>query len=112
MSSKNKSTLSFDVSLDENKVPEKIEWTTEDQETSACKAVMTSLWDEHEGNTLRIDLWTKEMTVEEMRHFFVQSMITMADTFERATNDVESAEEFRLFSKGFGKKLGVIKEDS
>jgi len=112
MTSKNKSTLSFDVSLDENMVPEKIEWKTENQETSVCKAVMACLWDENEKNTLRIDLWTKDMMVEEMRHFFVQSLITMADTFERATNDPESAEELRSFSKGFGIKLGVIKEDA
>jgi len=110
MSSKNKSSLSFDVTLDENMVPEKIEWKTENQEINNCKAVMTSLWDEKDNNTLRIDLWTKEMMVEEMRHFFVQSLITMADTFERATNDAESAEELRSFSKEFGKKLGVIKD--
>ena len=60
---------------------------------------------------MRIDLWTKDMMIEEMRHFFVQSLITMADTFERATNDAKNAEELRTFSKEFGKNLGVIKED-
>ena len=111
MSSKNKSQLVFDVDLDENMVPEKISWTAENQQTSECKAFMTSLWDDKESNTMRIDLWTKEMMIEEMRHFFVQSLITMADTFQRATNDSESAEELRNFSKEFGKKLGVIKEE-
>ncbi len=110
MSNKNKSQLIFDVELDENMVPEKINWTAENQQTSECKAFMTSLWDDKESNTMRIDLWTKEMMIEEMRHFFVQSLITMADTFQRATNDSESAEELRNFSKEFGKKLGVIKE--
>ena len=111
MSSKNKSQLTFDISMDENMVPEKIDWTAENQQTSECEAFMTSLWDEKESNTMRIDLWTKGMMIEEMRHFFVQSLITMADTFERATNDAESAEELRSFSKEFGVKLGVIKEE-
>lgn len=110
MSSKNKSKLTFDISMDENKVPEKIEWEAENQQKSECKAFMTSLWDEKDNNTMRIDLWTKGMMIEEMRHFFVQSLITMADTFQRATNDAESAEELREFSKNFGVKLGVIKE--
>ena len=91
MSTENKSKLTFDISMDENMVPEKIEWEAENQQKSECKAFMTSLWDEKDNNTLRIDLWTKGMMIEEMRHFFVQSLITMADTFQRATNDADSA---------------------
>jgi gliding motility-associated protein GldC len=110
MSSKNNSKLIFEIEMDENKVPEKISWEAENQEKSECKAFMTSLWDDKDSNTMRIDLWTKGMMIEEMRHFFVQSLITMADTFERATNDAKSAEELREFSQKFGKKLGVIKD--
>ena len=110
MSAKHKSKLTFEIDMDENKVPEKISWEAENQQKSECKAFMTSLWDEKETNTLRIDLWTKGMMIEEMRHFFVQSLITMADTFERATNDSKSAADLRNFSTEFGKKLGVIKE--
>ena len=110
MSEKHKSKLEFNISMDENMVPEAISWSAENHPNGVCKAFMTSLWDDGDSNTLRIDLWTKEMMIEEMRHFFVQSLITMADTFERATNDAASAEELRSFSKEFGKKLGVIRE--
>lgn len=110
MTNKQKSKLSFDIEMDENLVPEKIIWIAENQQESECKAMMTSLWDERESNTLRIDLWTKDMMIEEMRHFFVQSLMTMADTFQKATNDNESAEELRKFSQKFGVRLGVIKE--
>ena len=110
MSKQKTSKLEFNVTMDENMVPEKIEWAAENQQESECKAFMTSLWDDKESNTLRIDLWTKGMMIEEMRHFFVQSLMTMADTFQRATNDTEHAEELRNFSKEFGIKLGVIKE--
>ena len=66
---------------------------------------MMSLWDAKENNTLRIDLWTKEMMIDEMKHFFFQSMITMADTYERATSDAEAAKEMREFAKNMGEKL-------
>lgn len=111
MTNKQTSKLSFDIEMDENMVPEKITWIAENQQESECKAIMTSLWDERENNTLRIDLWTKDMMIEEMRHFFVQSLMTMADTFQKATNDNESAEELRKFSQKFGIRLGVIKEE-
>ncbi len=108
----NTSSIEFKITFDENKVPEKIDWIADNQQESTCKAIMTSVWDEKENNTLRIDLWTKEMMVEEMRHFCVQTIITMADTFERATNDAKSAEDLREFGKSFGEQLGVIKGDS
>ena len=73
-----KSTINFTVSLDENHIPEKIEWAASDtgeEGIKEAKALMISLWDEKENNTLRMDLWTKKMMVDEMRHFFMQSLI-------------------------------------
>lgn len=102
------SEINITVKLDENHVPQKIIWTSKDEiqeATSECKALMMSLWDAKENNTLRIDLWTKEMMIDEMKHFFFQSMITMADTYERATSDAVSAKEIREFSKKMGEKL-------
>lgn len=103
-----KSEINFSISLDENHVPEKIEWNASDtgeEEKKEAKALMMSLWDPKENNTLRIDLWTKEMMVDEMKHFFYQSIITMSDTYERATNDKETATEIREFGKQLGEKL-------
>ena len=99
------SDINFKVQLDENQVPEKIDWTASDAgEESSCKAMLVSLWDEKENNTLRIDLWTKEMTVDDMKKFFHQSIMTMADTFERATNETEMAKEM----KDFAQKMGLV----
>ena len=91
---KRTSEINFKVSLDENNVPLKIEWSASDTEKeSLCKALMISLWDEHEQNTLRIDLWNKELLVDEMKKFFHQSLVTMADTFERAAGNLRHAAE-------------------
>lgn len=103
-----KSEINFTISLDENHVPEKIEWAASDtgeEGIKEAKAMIISLWDPKENNTLRIDLWTKDMMLDEMRHFFYQSIITMSDTYERATNDKEIAEEIREFGKKIGEKM-------
>jgi gliding motility-associated protein GldC len=103
-----KSEINFTVSLDENHVPEKIEWAASDtgeDELKEAKAMIISLWDAKENNTLRIDLWTKEMMLDEMKHFFYQSIITMSDTYERATNDKAVADEMREFGKMIGEKM-------
>lgn len=102
-----KSEINFKIILDENHVPEKIEWDASDtgEESKECKAVMMSLWDKEETNTMRIDLWTKEMMVDEMQHFFYQSIMTMSDTYERATSDKTLANELREFGKKMGEKI-------
>ena len=103
-----KSEINFGISLDENHVPEKIEWSATDageEEVKNAKAMIVSLWDAKENNTLRIDLWTKDMMLDEMKHFFYQSIITMSDTYERATNDKTIAKEIREFGMQLGEKM-------
>ncbi len=107
-----KSDIRIDVNLDENHVPETISWSASDSadhQNQPCKAVFANFWDPNSKSTMRIDLWTKDMTVDEMKHFFVQSMLSMADTFDRATGEKEHAEALRKFSKAFGEKLKVLK---
>ncbi|MES2627387.1 MAG: gliding motility protein GldC, partial [Bacteroidota bacterium] len=49
------SEIKFSVGTDENNVPEKIEWFASAENTGGpCKAIMLSLWDEKDKNTLRI----------------------------------------------------------
>jgi len=76
----NKSTITIDVMTDENRVPDSIAWKATD--TSAdnaqkAKAMMISFWDGAEKAALRIDLWTKDMKVDEMAEFFFQTLINM-----------------------------------
>lgn len=104
-----KSEIIFTVTLDENNLPEKIDWVaSEANEQSTSKAVMISLWDAKENNTLRIDLWTKDMIVDEMKQFYHQSLLSMADTFERATGEVEASKEMRSFAQHFAEKMNLI----
>jgi len=100
------SKIQIAVQLDENKVPERIDWEAEDGSGKGeCRAVLLSLWDAAELNTLRIDLWTKEMTTDEMKAFFHQNFLTLADTFERATGEDKMAAQLRDFAAYFAKHM-------
>jgi gliding motility-associated protein GldC len=102
------SEIKITVELDDNKMPEKIEWEATDagfEGRKASKTLMLSLWDEKDNVTYGIDLWTKEMKVEDMHLHFHQILLKMADTFERSTNNKDAAGMIRNFSDDFNKKL-------
>ncbi|HTQ26574.1 MAG TPA: gliding motility protein GldC [Puia sp.] len=102
------SSIHIDVTLDADKVPSRISWkatdTSADQERLA-KAMMLAFWDGADKTALRIDLWTKEMMVDEMADFFYQTMITMADSYQRATQQEELSDDMKRFAKDFYQKF-------
>lgn len=103
----NKHNININVMLDNEKMPEHIDWSASgspNEEGSPAKAVMISLWDGKEKTAMRIDLWTKQMMVDEMNDFFFQTMMTMADTFNRATRNEALANEYREFARSFKQK--------
>ncbi len=102
-----KSDIKISVSLDENNIPEKLHWSAQDGgvDTAEAKAMLLSIWDSKQKETLRIDLWTKDMPVDEMKQFFHQTLVAMADTFERATTDEKMSATMRDFCDYFAEKL-------
>ena len=107
------STISIDVNLDDQKIPHQIMWSatqSSSEEKQEAKAMMISFWDGKEKAALRIDLWTKEMMVDEMADFYYQTMMTMADTFERATHQKELVGEMKYFAKGFYAKFRELQK--
>jgi gliding motility-associated protein GldC len=103
-----KSNISIDVYLDDQKVPEQIKWKASDSNADmeqVAKAMMVAFWDGADKSALRIDLWTKEMMVDEMADFYYQLLMTMADTFNRATNQPELSTEMKAFAKTFLEKF-------
>ncbi len=111
MSNTIKSEIKFTVELDENRVPEKLLWTAQDGgiEAEEAKAMMLSIWDSKAQETLRIDLWTKDMPVDEMKKFFHQTLVAMADTFNRATADEKMTDTMKDFCDYFAEKLNLVK---
>jgi gliding motility-associated protein GldC len=108
------SHIKFDVHLDKENLPVSIQWEADDADIEGkqeAKAMILSLWDGLQQNALRIDLWTKEMNVEEMNLFLFQTIATLADTFDRSTDNREVAGEIREFAHQLGHKLNVFGPD-
>ena len=106
------SKIIVNVSLDENNIPEKLQWEATDggQELSESKAAFLSFWDLKTKETLRIDLWTKDMPVDEMKLFFHQTLVTMSDTYLRATQDEKMTATMKDFCDYFAEKLELVKK--
>lgn len=101
--------IRFEIELDDNNVPEKINWTaTDNGRSSEAKAMILAVWDKAEQNALRIDLWNKEMQVDEMKQFVHQTILTLADSFERATNEKAMADTMRDFCQYYAEKMNII----
>ena len=100
----NQSTIKIDVLLDPNKVPEQINWVASDSSAEMvqkAKAMSVAFWDGADKTAMRIDLWTKDMMVDEMADFYYQTMMTMADSFDRATHQQELVDLMKQFAKDF-----------
>lgn len=106
-----KSTIELEVELDENRVPEKLSWTALEGgiNKEEAKAMMLSVWDSNAQETLRIDLWTKDMPVDEMKLFFHQTLVEMSNTFFRATQDEKMTATMKDFCDYFAEKLDLKK---
>ena len=106
------SDIKITVGLDENNVPDKLLWTAQDGgiEQEEAKALLLSVWDGKAKETLRIDLWTKDMPVDEMKQFFHQTLVAMADTFQRATADEKMSDTMRDFCDYFAEKMELKAE--
>jgi gliding motility-associated protein GldC len=102
------SSISIDVTLDKDRVPEDIRWNATDSRSEnarRAKAMMLAFWDGADKTALRIDLWTKEMMVDEMADFFYQTFITMAETYQRATQDQTLVNDMKQFARDFYNKF-------
>ena len=106
------SEIRIAVGLDENNVPEEIRWHASDNDMEKeCKAILLSVWDGDSRDTLRIDLWNKDMQVDEMKLFMHQTLHTLADTFERSTGEQPMAMAMRDFCDYLAEKMGLLSND-
>jgi gliding motility-associated protein GldC len=104
------SEINIKVVTDINHLPEQITWQATDsgmEGENETKAMMLAFWDSPQQNTLKIDLWTKDMMVEEMKLFFYQTMLSMSATLERATGDSSAATDLREFCKHLAQKMEI-----
>ena len=92
-----KSEIYFSIALDDQHVPEAISWRATDAGDAIhfAKAINIALWDRNEAGTMKIDLWTKDMPVNEMKYFCIDTIGSMAESLQRATNDTVMAQKMK-----------------
>ena len=106
-----KQTLKFKIELDENHLPENIEMEESDGSINEknIKALMISAWAAQTTETLRIDLWTKDMPVHDMFIMYHQTMIGMAVSLEKATGNNKLAGALRDYCDFFAEESKIKK---
>lgn len=104
------SKLTFDLELDANNVPKKITMNSSDKqaENVHLKSLMIAGWDEKTKETLRVDLWTKDMMVNEMFIMYHQTLISMANTLEKSTGHDKLAEALKDYCEFFAEQTKII----
>ena len=106
-----KSEIKFTIELDDKKMPEKIEWQADDADFTGmkeAKTMMLSLWDKEDKVTLGIDLWIKDMLVNDMNLHFYQMILKLGDTYRKAASDAETAKMFDNFASEFAARLELF----
>ena len=89
---------------------EDVRWEADDAPDPGeqqAKALLLALWDADARNALRIDVWTQDMTVEDMNDFFFQTILTLADTYRSATGDLELMSDIKAFARDFAEKASA-----
>jgi gliding motility-associated protein GldC len=64
-----------------------------------------SIWDRNQEGTMKLDLWTKDMPVDEMKHFFVDIIGSMSQTILTATNDKVMSDKMRALCEDLMKHI-------
>ena len=93
-----KSNITVEVSLDENNIPEQIQWKADDhpgKEWLDSKAISLAFWDSEQQDSLCLDLWTKDMNVDEMKRFYVNLLGSASGTLLNATGDEFMSQEIK-----------------
>ncbi len=106
-----KTQIQINIDLDENNIPEQMKWTAPDGGVSDMdtKALLLSFWDSENQETLKMDLWVKDMPVDQMQLFFHQTLMSLTDTFYRATKDEKMTATMKDFCDYFAEKLELKK---
>jgi gliding motility-associated protein GldC len=101
------SEINLRVGLDDNRVPEKLSWSAQDGgiDNEEVKAMLLSVWDSKNQESLKIDLWTKDMPVDEMKTFFHQTLVSLTETFMKATQDEKMTATMKDFCDYFAEKM-------
>jgi gliding motility-associated protein GldC len=103
------SQIRVDVTTDADGVTA-IRWEADDAPEPGpqrADAMLLALWDPEHRNALRIDLWTRQMTVDDMNDFVYQTLLSLADTYRAATRNDGLMSDIKIFAREFAEKAAA-----
>ena len=104
--------IELEVGINNENLPVEIKWKAEDDPSGAkihdAKAMLLAFFDKNTLDTVKIDLWTKDMQVGEMDRFMFQTLRAMADTYFKATKNAKLATAMQQFTHYFGEQTEII----
>lgn len=105
-----KEKFSIDVLMDENLIPEDLHWNSSqgNGQSEKASAALIYLWNAQKNETFSLDLWTKKMSIEEMNKMMFQTIMTLANSYEKATSEDQLANAMRDFGEFFGEKTEIL----
>ncbi len=104
-----KTAITLNITLDDNHTPEKMHWSAPDGgvKQQPMEAFFLSTWDKETQESARIDLWSKEMPVDQMQVFVHQTLLGLRESYLRATEDVKMAEAMQQFCDFFASERNL-----
>lgn len=101
--------ITLNVTLDENNTPEQMKWSAIDGgvKHQNMDAFFLSTWNKESQESARIDLWTKEMPVDQMQVFVHQTLVGIRESYLRATEDAQMAEAMQQFCDFFASERNL-----
>lgn len=107
------SEINVAVDLSDDGV-ERIRWSADEAPEPGeqqAGAMILALWDGEARNALRIDLWTKEFSVDDMNDFVFQTLLSLADTYRNATGNEALMAEIKLFAAQFAEQASKVEQN-
>lgn len=108
---KKKTNINLQIHLDEKNIPEKIFWHSQDGNISnaECKAFILSIWNNNKEETSTLELWIKNMPIQDMNKFFYHTFLAIGNAYQRATSNQIISQEIKNFGYEFLKKVHISK---
>jgi gliding motility-associated protein GldC len=108
----NKKKIQIEVTFDEDNLPLSIDCFGDDiaseNEALSSKTLFLGLFNKELKDTMKLSLWTKDMTMMEMDRFTYYTIRSITDMYQRATNNRALANEMERFAHYFGQKTEII----
>jgi len=90
-----------------------IRWEADDAPEpgeQAAEAMILALWDGERRNAMRIDLWTPRLTVDDMNDFVYQTLLSLGDSYHRATGNDDLMAEIKTFARAFAQRASGMEQ--